>query len=63
MHICGIQKNGTDGPIHRAGIELQMQRMAVWTLGGKKWGGMNWEIEADMYAAAAAAAESLQSTL
>ena len=40
--------------------------MAVWTLGGKKWGGMNREIEADMYAAAAAAAaaaESLQSTL
>ena len=38
---------------------MQMSRMAVWTLGGKKWGGMNWEIEADMYTAAAA--KSLQS--
>ena len=23
MHICGIQKNGTDEPICRAGIEMQ----------------------------------------
>ena len=26
-HICGIQKNGTDEPICRAGIDTQTQRM------------------------------------
>ena len=25
-YICGIEKNGTDEPICRAGIEMQMQR-------------------------------------
>ena len=30
-HICGIQKNGTDEPICRAGIERQMQRTDMWT--------------------------------
>ena len=31
MHVCGIQKNGTDEPISRAGIETQAQRMDMWT--------------------------------
>ena len=31
MHVCGIQKNGTDEPICRAGIEIQTQRTNVWT--------------------------------
>ena len=34
-HMCGFQKNGTDEPIYRAGIERQMQRMDVWTQGGR----------------------------
>ena len=39
-HICGIQKNGTDEPISRAGIETQMQRMDMWTrCGGTGRGG------------------------
>ena len=43
-HICGIQKNGTDEPISRAGIETQTQRMNTWTLGREGEGGTNWEI-------------------
>ena len=31
MHIYEIQKNSTDEPICRAGIETQMQRMVMWT--------------------------------
>ena len=35
MHICGIQKDGTDKPICRAAVETQMQRTDLWTwLGG-----------------------------
>ena len=35
MHICGIQKDGTDEPICRAAVETQMQRTNLWTwLGG-----------------------------
>ena len=34
-HICGIQKNGTDEPICRAGIEMQMQRTDMWTRRGR----------------------------
>ena len=34
-HICGIQKNGTDEPVCKAGIETQMQRTHIWTPGGK----------------------------
>ena len=41
MHLCGIQKNGTNEPICRAGIQMQMQRTAVWTQGGHR---MSWEI-------------------
>ena len=29
-HVCGIQENGTDEPIFRAGIEAQVQRMHMW---------------------------------
>ena len=52
MHVCGIQKNGTDEPVCKAGIETQMQRTNVWTPRGKVvggGGGMNWEIGIDMY--------------
>ena len=31
MHIYKIQKNSTDEPICRAGVETQMQRMVMWT--------------------------------
>ena len=33
-HVCGIQKNGTDEPTFRVGIEMQMQETDVWTHGG-----------------------------
>ena len=32
-HACGIQKNGTDGPICRSGIEMQMQETDMWQQG------------------------------
>ena len=35
MHICGIQKNGTDELVCKAEIETQMQRTNVWTPTGK----------------------------
>ena len=38
MHICGIQKNGTDEPICKAEIETQRQRTSVWTPSGERWG-------------------------
>ena len=37
-HIYGIQKNSTDEPICRAGIEMQMQRVDRWTWGGQGGG-------------------------
>ena len=54
MHICGIQKNGTDERIFRAGIETKMQRKDMWTQrgqggGGEGEGGTNWEIRIDIY--------------
>ena len=53
MHICGIQKNGTDEPVCKAEIETQMQRTNVWTArkesSGRGDGGMNWEIGIDIY--------------
>ena len=56
-HICGIQKNGTDEPVCKAEIEIQIQRTNVWTPRGERWGGdgggggggMSWEIGIDMY--------------
>ena len=38
-HICGIQRNGTDEPICKAGIEMQAQRMDMQTQQRKKGGG------------------------
>ena len=32
-HICGIQKNGTDESIRKAGIETQPERTDLWTRG------------------------------
>ena len=53
MHVCGIQKNGTDEPVFKAEIETQMQRTNIWTprgkAGGGGGGGMNWEIGIDIY--------------
>ena len=37
VYVCGIQKNGTDEPICRAGIEKQTQRADVWTWGDGGW--------------------------
>ena len=43
MHICGIQKNGTDEPVCKAEMETQMQRTNVWTPRGRKHsGGVGW---------------------
>ena len=41
IHIYGIQKNGSDEPICRAGIETQMERTDLWTPEGEGEGGMN----------------------
>ena len=51
MHICGIQKNGTDELVCKAEIETQMQRTNVWTPRREGGGGdgMNWEIGIDIY--------------
>ena len=41
-HMCVIWKTGTDGPISKAGIEMQIQRTDTWAWG--KWErGTNWE--------------------
>ena len=47
MHICGIQKNGTDEPLCRTRIEMQMQKTDCGHDGGG--GGMNWEIRINIY--------------
>ena len=36
MHIHGLEKNGTDGLIFRAGIEMQRQRADLWMQQGKE---------------------------
>ena len=38
--VCGIQKNGTDEPISKAGIQMQMQRTGLWA---RKQGGQEGE--------------------
>ena len=38
IHICGIQKNGTDELICKAEIELQMQRTNLWLPRGETGG-------------------------
>ena len=35
-HIYGIQKDGTDGPICRARMEMQTQRTDLWTWRGEE---------------------------
>ena len=47
MHICGILKNGIDNPICKAEIETDVENKHMDTRG--KGGGMNWEIEIDIY--------------
>ena len=42
MHICGIQKNGTDEPVCKAEIETQMQRTNIWTPRGESGGVGGW---------------------
>ena len=36
MQTYGIQENGADEPICRAGIEMQTQKMDLWTQQGKE---------------------------
>ena len=43
MHTYGLQKNGTNERIWRGGIEMQIQRMDMWTWGDGR-GRMNSEI-------------------
>ena len=45
----GLYKTGTDELICKAGIEMQMWRMGIWTQGREGKGGMSWEIRTDMY--------------
>ena len=46
MHVCGIQKIGTDIPTSRAEIETQMYRTDLWTWGKGGW--PNWQIRIDI---------------
>ena len=46
--IYEISKNGTDEPICREGIGMQMWRMDSWN-SGEGEGGVNWETGADIY--------------
>ena len=46
--ICGIQKTDADELICKAEIETQIQRTNIWIQRGEG-GGMNWEIEMDIY--------------
>ena len=49
-HVCGIQKNDTNEPIFKAGIETQTHRTDVWTWKRKEVeGGANWEIRIDTH--------------
>ena len=50
MHICGIQNNGTDEPMSRAGKETQTQRTDMWTRQGEGEGAMNCKIRNNIYA-------------
>ena len=42
MHIYGIQKNDTDEPICRAGIDTDIENGHM-DPAGEGWGGTNWE--------------------
>ena len=47
IHIYGIQKNDTDKPICREGIETQVSSMDVWIQWGRSR--TNWETSIDIY--------------
>ena len=49
MHICGIQKNGTDEPVCKAEIDTDVENKRMDTKGGSEVGGMNWEVGIDIY--------------
>ena len=51
MHICGIQKNGTNEPVCKAEKETQNKCMDTkgGMGGGAGGGGMNWETGIDIY--------------
>ena len=49
MHTYDIYKSGTDEPISRVGIEIQMYRIDLWAQGGRGEGGMNGESGIGMY--------------
>ena len=50
MHICGIQKNGTDKPVCKAEIDTDVENKHTDTKGGQKGGGggINWEFGIDL---------------
>ena len=43
------QKNGTDEPICRAGLETKTYGMDLWTQQGEEEGGTNWEISTEIH--------------
>ena len=49
LPIWGIQKNGTNELIYKTETESQMQKTNLQLPGYKKQGGINWEIETDVY--------------
>ena len=49
MHVCGIQKNGTDEPVYKADIETGIKNKCTHTKGERRYG-MNWEIGTGIYA-------------
>ena len=42
MHICGIEKNGTDEPVCKAEIETHVENKHIDTKGGKRQGWWWW---------------------
>ena len=48
MHIHGLQKNGTDKPICRAGIETHIENRFMDTVGAGE-GGTNWESSTEIH--------------
>ena len=46
--ICGIGKN-TNELIYKTEVESQIQKTYLRLPGGKRGGGINWEVEIDIY--------------
>ena len=44
-----IWQNGTDEPIYKAEIEMEMQRTKIWMPRQEQGDGMDWEVGTDMY--------------